>query len=170
MALLQTISPSTTEMPFTQVGLDSSSETFTPSNLPPEVRTFAPQVAPPRMRKKRRGDNLGFSSPCEYCQLWFSSFTSLFKPFDLFDLKKTSFRYLGQFYQIVPSRFNGKHVHNPKMGVHNPQGHKQWKTGPYFHYVRGSSSTSSSTIVRFSAEKEMAMSVMRFPERAYLPA
>ena len=166
MALLQTISPFTTEMPFTQAGLDSSSETFTPSNLPPEVRTFAPQVAPPRMRKKRRGDNLGFSSPCEYCQLWFSSFTSLFKPFDLEHLLGC----LEKFYQIVPSRFNGKHVHNPKMGVHNPQGHKQRKTGPYFHYVRGSSSTSSSTIVRFSAEKEMAMSVMRFPERAYLPA
>ena len=32
------------------------------------------------------------------------------------------------------------------------------------------SSTSSSTMVRFSAEKEMPMSVMRFPESAYLPA
>lgn len=32
------------------------------------------------------------------------------------------------------------------------------------------SSTNSSTIVRFSDEKDIAMSVKRFPESAYFPA
>ena len=44
------------------------------------------------------------------------------------------------------------------------------KRQPWNRRVAGCSSTSSSTMVRFAAEKEMPTSVMRFPESAYLPA